>query len=85
MPRESLKCLQGASFLNCKCFSKVPRRLVYRRLMQNHDPADPAVEIAKVLKLEVVGVGHSDGFPPYEATRFHFEKPSVESSMDARK
>lgn len=52
--------------------------------MQNHDPV---FEIAKVLKLEVVGVGHSDGFSPlsYEATRFHFEKPSVGSSMDARK
>jgi len=42
---ESLKCLQRASFLSCKCFSKGPRRPVYRRLMQNHHAA---VEIAKV-------------------------------------
>lgn len=37
------------------------------RLMQNHDPA---VEIAMVLKLELLGVGHSE-ISPFHLMRLH--------------
>lgn len=59
MPSERLKGSQRASFLSCKYFNPVLRRRVHMRLVQSQESA---AETAPGLKLEILGVGHSDVF-----------------------